>query len=206
MDFLTSNSLFLPHTESKPMAKNGTKENICKQAIRLFVKRGFSASVNEVVAKAGIAKGTFYHYFESKEDLIVELYKTLMFEIEKECVTEYGGESAREYSFNVFGAIVKWFITHPHKFNYIVIFETSPYIKKVVGKVDETLRSPLENTMKKVDMGMLKAYPPEMITFFDFSFTRAAANYFLSFPAPKQCFEERFRMAFDMYWDGVSQN
>ncbi|WP_010662905.1 TetR/AcrR family transcriptional regulator [Marinilabilia salmonicolor] len=188
------------------MTRICTKENIYKQATKLFVKRGFSAPVNEVVKKAGVAKGTFYHYFKSKDELIVELYKVLMFEIENNCVTEYRGESAREYSFNVFGAIVKWFITHPHKFNYIVIFETSPYIKEVVGTVDETLKGPLANTMKKVDMGMLKAYPPEMITFFDFSFTRAAANYFLSFTNPKQCFEERFRMVFDMYWDGVSQD
>lgn len=188
------------------MTKSCTKDNIYKQAVKLFVKRGFSASVNDLIAKAGIAKGTFYHYFKSKEELIVDLYKMLMFEIEKECVTEYEGESAREYSFNVFGSIVRWFISNPEKFNYIVIFETSPFIKKVVGPVDETLRGPLENTMKKVDMGMLKGYPPEMITFFDFSFTRAAANYFLSFPDPLGCFEERFRMAFDMYWNGVSQN
>jgi AcrR family transcriptional regulator len=127
-----------------------------------------------VVKKSRVAKGTFYHYFKSKDELIVELYKVLMFEIEKNCVTEYKGESAREYSFNVFGSIVKWFITHPHKFNYIVIFETSPYIKEVVGTVGETLKGPLANT--------------------------------LSFPEPRKCFEERFRMVFDMYWDGVSQN
>ncbi|PWD98321.1 TetR/AcrR family transcriptional regulator [Marinilabilia rubra] len=188
------------------MPKLCTRDKIYKQAIRLFVKKGFSASVNDLIAAVGIAKGTFYHYFKRKEDLIVELYKTLMFEVERECVTEYCNETAREYSFSVFSEIVKWFITHPEKFNYIVIFETSPYIKKVVGKVDETLQAPLQNTMKKVDMGMLKAYPPEMITFFDFSFTRAAANYFLSFQDPLKCFDEKFKLAFDLYWNGVSQN
>jgi AcrR family transcriptional regulator len=181
-----------------------TKDKIYEQAIKLFVERGFSASVNQLITKVGIAKGTFYHYFKRKEDLIVDLYKTLMFEIERECVTEYQNESPREYSYNVFEAIVKWFITNPDKFNYIVIFETSPYIKKVVGRVDETLKAPLQNTMKKVDLGMLKAYPPEMITVFDFSFTRASANYFLSFPEPIKYFEKNFRMAFDLYWDGVS--
>jgi AcrR family transcriptional regulator len=188
------------------MQKISTKDKIYKQATRLFVKVGFSASVNDLIAKVGIAKGTFYHYFKSKDQLIVDLYKTLMFEIEKECVTEYNQESARDYSFNVFGYIVKWFISNPDKFSYIVIFETSPYIKKVVGRVDETLKGPLQNTMKKVDLGMLKGYPPEMITFFDFSFTRAAANYFLSFSEPLECFEKGFRMAFDMYWNGVSQD
>lgn len=181
-----------------------TKEKIFSVALELFVRKGFSASVNEIIRHAGIAKGTFYHYFKTKEDLIVELYKKLMFEIEEDCVEEYGGESARDYSRNVFGAIVRWFISNPDKFNYIVIFETSPFIKKIIGRVPETLKAPIENTMKKVSMGMLKAYSPEMITFFDFSFTRAAANYFLSFSNPLSAFDTGFQLVFDLYWDGVS--
>ena len=186
------------------MERTKTKNKIFAEALELFINKGFSASVNEIILKTGIAKGTFYYYFNTKEELIVELYKKLMFEIEAECVTEYGGESARDYSKNIFGAIVKWFITNPDKFNYILIFETSPFIKKIVGRVPETLKAPVENTMKKVNMGMLKAYPPEMITFFDFSFTRAAANYFLSHSDPLSAFKSDFNMVFDLYWDGIS--
>jgi AcrR family transcriptional regulator len=49
------------------MPKISTKEQINPQAARLFVKEDFSASVNDLIAKVGIAKGTFYHYFKSKD-------------------------------------------------------------------------------------------------------------------------------------------
>jgi len=40
----------------------------------LFLARGYeNASLNEVIAKAGISKGAFYHYFSSKEELLTSL-------------------------------------------------------------------------------------------------------------------------------------
>ncbi len=42
--------------------------------MELFAKKGFDkTTVDEIVARAGVAKGTFYLYFKSKDDLIKEL-------------------------------------------------------------------------------------------------------------------------------------
>jgi len=44
---------------------------IAEAAWRLFAARGYDdASVNAVIAAAGISKGTFYHYFSSKEEVL----------------------------------------------------------------------------------------------------------------------------------------
>ena len=55
------------------------KETIIKAAEKLFGKRGYKGvSVDDIVAKAGIAKGTFYLYFKSKDELyafIVDSYR-----------------------------------------------------------------------------------------------------------------------------------
>jgi len=43
-------------------------------AERLFIKNGIAAtSVDEIVAAADVSKGTFYHYFESKEHMLAAL-------------------------------------------------------------------------------------------------------------------------------------
>ena len=43
---------------------------ICDVAVEEFAEYPFDqASVNRIVAKAGIAKGSFYQYFEDKQDL-----------------------------------------------------------------------------------------------------------------------------------------
>lgn len=48
----------------------------CAQA--LFLTRGYDqASLNDVIAEAGLSKGAFYHYFSSKEDLLAALAERL---------------------------------------------------------------------------------------------------------------------------------
>ena len=47
---------------------------ICSAAIEEFAANSFGqASVNRIVSKAGIAKGSFYQYFENKKDLFLYL-------------------------------------------------------------------------------------------------------------------------------------
>jgi len=47
---------------------------ICKVAVEEFAEYSFDkASVNRIVAKAGIAKGSFYQYFNGKKDLFLFL-------------------------------------------------------------------------------------------------------------------------------------
>lgn len=51
-----------------------TREKLVAAAIELFARKGFDkTTVDEIVAEAGVAKGTFYLYFKSKDDLIREL-------------------------------------------------------------------------------------------------------------------------------------
>lgn len=47
------------------------KNEIIDTAARLFVTKGYEkSSVNDILTAIGIAKGTFYHYFKSKEDVL----------------------------------------------------------------------------------------------------------------------------------------
>ncbi|SMO44543.1 transcriptional regulator, TetR family [Saccharicrinis carchari] len=182
------------------------KEIIINEAVELFVNKGFTASTNELIKLVGIAKGTLYHYFKSKDQLIVEIYKTLMFEIEKECVSEMSEtDDPQAYTKDVFGKIVSWFIKNPKRFAYINSFEASPYIKIHALSVRETLSGPQKNILQKVNMGVMKNYDTHLITYFDFAFTRSMANYFLSQGNPMYKFKKEFNEAFDLYWNGASR-
>lgn len=51
-----------------------TKERILKIAFRLFIKKGFTdVSINEIISKARLTKGGFYHHFKSKKKLFTEV-------------------------------------------------------------------------------------------------------------------------------------
>lgn len=52
---------------------------IMEVSLRLFIQNGMKeTTVNEIVKAVNIAKGTFYHYFESKDDLILMLRANYM--------------------------------------------------------------------------------------------------------------------------------
>lgn len=50
---------------------SGTKQTIINTAKSFFYSVGYrKTSIQKIIDTAGIAKGTFYHYFKSKEDLL----------------------------------------------------------------------------------------------------------------------------------------
>lgn len=77
----------------KSQYKSETKNIIIKTASKLLFSKGFSnVSTNLIAKSANIAKGTLFHHFRSKEDLIFEViiqffmksYDTLL-ELRKTC-------------------------------------------------------------------------------------------------------------------------
>jgi TetR/AcrR family transcriptional regulator, fatty acid metabolism regulator protein len=59
----------LPHPENK-------RERILRAAIDVFAQSGyFNAKVSEIARAAGVADGTIYLYFDSKEDLLISVFR-----------------------------------------------------------------------------------------------------------------------------------
>jgi TetR/AcrR family fatty acid metabolism transcriptional regulator len=58
------------------------RERILLAAERIFARRGFfAAKVSDVAKEAGVADGTIYLYFKSKDDLLISLFERRMQEV-----------------------------------------------------------------------------------------------------------------------------
>lgn len=56
----------------RDLSKEAKRERILTAALELFSKKGFEkTSVDSITRKAKIAKGTFYNFFEKKEDVLL---------------------------------------------------------------------------------------------------------------------------------------
>lgn len=59
--------------------KASTRQNILDAAVRIFREKGFQkARVSDIVSAAGLAQGTFYLYFKSKEEIAREICRSFM--------------------------------------------------------------------------------------------------------------------------------
>ena len=55
------------------------KQELLQIAYRMFLSNGYeNTSVDGIIEEAGIAKGTFYHYFSSKEQLLEEVIDSMI--------------------------------------------------------------------------------------------------------------------------------
>ncbi|NBD26612.1 TetR/AcrR family transcriptional regulator [Paenibacillus glycinis] len=70
---------------NRELKKEQTRLRIKESALALFAEHGYESTTVEAIAKlAGVAKGTFFNYFSSKDDLLCELQGVFaMSEVEK---------------------------------------------------------------------------------------------------------------------------
>jgi TetR/AcrR family transcriptional regulator, transcriptional repressor for nem operon len=75
-----------------------SKEHILQVATRLFLHKGYrDVTMNELVRESGFSKGAFYHYFESKEMLFMEVFKFFFGVVMKNDFDSYSSASFYQF-------------------------------------------------------------------------------------------------------------
>src|SRR5512139_2145598 len=130
-------------------------------AMELVGERGFHGSPMAVIAeKAGVAAGTIYRFFDSKDTLIREIYEALEEQILGAVSEGYPvGRPVQERFMHIERSLILYFINSPLQFRFIEQFHNSPYgvacrREKVFGKkepnpVAQLLNEALEQKIVK---------------------------------------------------------
>src|SRR5215212_8728713 len=67
------------HSAPERGDRSDKRERILSAAERVFARHGFfAARVSEIAREAGVADGTIYLYFKSKDDLLISLFEARM--------------------------------------------------------------------------------------------------------------------------------
>ena len=82
---------------------------ILEAATRVFAERGLGAATSAISGAAGIAEGTLFTYFETKDALVNALYRELKLEMAAEMMAGFPrGESVRTRLEHVWNQYVEW--------------------------------------------------------------------------------------------------
>ncbi|MCQ1999183.1 TetR/AcrR family transcriptional regulator [Arthrobacter zhaoxinii] len=67
------------------------KEELTRTSVELFARQGYAkTSVQQIVDAAGVTKGALYHYFNSKDDLLFDIYDRIL-TLQRQHLTEIIG-------------------------------------------------------------------------------------------------------------------
>jgi AcrR family transcriptional regulator len=83
-----------------------TREHLVEAAKQVIALKGFKdASIQDITEKAGVAKGSFYTYFKSKEEIVEELVSKKIIKYEDEFLNKPLGEKIKLFNQNLMGQI-----------------------------------------------------------------------------------------------------
>ena len=100
-----------------------------QSALELIGENGFhGVPMSQICRKAGVAAGTIYHYFESKDAIIRELGAQIKKQMtEAMFSSEYAGKDYRTQFFLGWTGFCRYFINNKHALTFIEQYNSSPY-------------------------------------------------------------------------------
>ncbi len=111
-------------------------------ALRCFVERGFhGTSMPEIAEKAHVAAATIYHYFESKEALVNELFRMWKQAIGQRVLTAFPYDgSPREQVRTVWKEMVAFAMAEPTAFAFVELHVHASYLDAESLAVERQLK------------------------------------------------------------------
>ena len=135
---------------------------ILDAALELIADRGFhNTPVSMIASSSGVSAGIIYHYFDSKDDLIRDLYQEVKLDMMRSMTDGYSSALPYRDRFDIFWAnSIRHVLSHPAHASFLEQFENSPYVEpslseEITVEVDQIM----EFYVDGVADGVLKDLP-----------------------------------------------
>ncbi|MEX0928573.1 MAG: TetR/AcrR family transcriptional regulator [Balneolales bacterium] len=178
------------------------KKAIFSSALDLIKEHGFHGTpISMVVKHAGVAAGTVYHYFDSKDELICELYaynRSRLIRIIEEVLAE--NLSYKQKFFGIYINLYDFYIDNTNVLIFFEQFVNSPYnlnknYAHSQGQLSDFFREGIEN-------GAIKTIRPEILKVLTLGSIATTAK--LHIFGNLSLRESELKQIVEILWDGIS--
>lgn len=141
---------------------------ILETTLRLITAQGFHATpMSQIAKEANVAAGTIYHYFASKEVLIVELYAMVKNRMGKALIANIDFEMSYKAIFKQFWLNqYQYFRSNPTDFWFLEQYAVSPFIKAEEVNNSSTSWEPVILFLQKgIADGLLKPMNAQLMAY-----------------------------------------
>jgi AcrR family transcriptional regulator len=183
------------------------KQAILKATLKLISERGFHDTPMSLIAKkAGVSVGIIYHYFQNKEELIHELYRSQKIKITKIMLDDVAAssDSIDLFFMKMWLRTVQYYKEHPYETNFMEQYAHSPLLKQDFEAEYYEIIKPLIIIIEKaVEEGKIKPIPLELLVSLTFEVGIALAKKHIT--GVLDLTDEVMNLAAHACWDAIRQ-
>jgi AcrR family transcriptional regulator len=187
--------------------KSEDKRNaILDAATRVFAERGLTAApTSEISNQAGVAEGTLFTYFKTKDDLINALYREIKLELADAIMSDFPRKrGVRTRLRHVWDRYVKWGVAHPEQRKVLAQLQVSEILTKESRNAggapfvefQTMIRNAIEERIFRNDL------PVELISRSLAALVEATIDLTVSKPSEANKYRDS---GFQMFWAGITK-
>ena len=178
------------------------RKAILDAAMEVFAERGIMhAPTSAISAAAGVAEGSLFTYFTTKDELINELYRELRREFDRE-LTEYPFDAdARTRLQFVWDRYLDLALRHPKRLKVLQQLRASGRLLKDAEAPNMAITELVRTTRQAAEQGGIRNAPAEFLVLL----FRAQAESTVEFIAAHRDLESQSRnLGFQLIWRGLT--
>ena len=175
---------------------------ILEAAVDEIAEAGLGAATAKIARRAGIASGTLFTYFPSKEELWNALYLELKLEVYARVNAGFPGQASLERrAEHVWRSSLAWAVEYPRKRKVSALLNVSDTITDETRESTAQERGLLDATLKELaGRGSLQGLPPGFAALLMGSMQEATMEFIAQHPRQQKQLAER---AFAVFWRAV---
>jgi TetR/AcrR family transcriptional regulator, repressor of fatR-cypB operon len=184
--------------------KKDKRSALLRAALELFAENGFNGSSTALIAKrAGVASGTLFFYFKSKEELIHELSREVLAKVENQILEPFPADMAvRERLLRTLSNLLRYCLDNPAEFKFIEQYRFSPLSEKEMRSNEEKYEIQ-KLLLHARDLQIIKDAPMLVLEAIVFGPITSLAKEHANLGTPID--EEVCRLVIEACWDGVKR-
>jgi len=139
---------------------------ILEATLKLISENGFHGTAMSKVAKeAGVSAGIIYHYFDSKDELMDELYKHIKRQFGRMIVESFDqNQPLRSQIRHLLGVMIRYYIQRPRESAFLEQYTRSPYFRPEIEMEVSQYYLPVAELLQRAQQEMIvKDFPAAVL-------------------------------------------
>ncbi|MFK3795104.1 MULTISPECIES: TetR/AcrR family transcriptional regulator [unclassified Pseudomonas] len=186
--------------------KSEDKRNaLIDSALRVFAEQGLGAPTSKIAKRAGVSEGTLFNYFETKDDLLNQVYLQLKAQLRDVMMPGYPSDhDLKSRLHHAWHTYVGWGVAHPQERKAMALLMMSDRVTDASKQSGSEAFNDIHRHMQEgTACGALRDQPTAFIA----AIMRSLAETTMDFMSNEPEHAERYCDAgFAAYWNAIAKD